>query len=73
MKHSYFILCSVELDYPLYVAFCGSMTISDMRNHDVAWTVIRHLTQLDYKSFFVDKCAKRTFDNGLIKIDFTFK
>ena len=73
MEHSYFILCSDRLDYPVYVAFNGSMTVNDIRNHDVVWTVVRHLTQLDYKFFFFDRCLKETYDNGLIKIDFTFK
>ena len=72
MKHSYFFLFHARLDYPIYVAFNGSMTTNDLRVHDVIWSIIRNLTQLDCNSFIVSKCTKASYDNSLIKIDFTF-
>lgn len=73
MKHSYFIITSVHLDYPLYIAFNGNISVTDMRDHAVVWTVIRHITTLRLKDFFVDKCSCKEFRDGLVKIDFTYK
>lgn len=73
MKHSYFIITSVHLSYPLYISFNGYMSVADVREHEVAWTVIRHITSLSPNDFFIDKCLCKDFKNGLIKIDFTFK
>lgn len=73
MKHSYFIFFSDCLDYPLYVAFTGYRTIDEIRDHDITWTVVRHLTQLDCKSFSIMRCTRKDFEGALIKIDFSVK
>ena len=72
MKRSFFILFSSQLDYPLYVAFNGSRSVREVLEHHVVWDVVHHLTRLDCKAFFVEKCTKKAFDNSLIKIDLTF-
>lgn len=72
MEKSYFILISEKIEYPLYVVFKGYLSIEMLRNRDVLWTVIRHLTQLDYDDFvLIERCTRKTYDSALIKIDFT--
>lgn len=72
MENSYFILISEKIEYPLYVVFKGYLSIKMLRERDVLWTVIRHLTQLDYDDFvLIERCTSRTYDGALIKLDFT--
>lgn len=73
MKQSYFYLSSVFLDYTIYVAFSGDVSVEDVVENDIAWTVICRLTTLSRNSFIVYKCTKKNYSNGLVKIDFTFK
>lgn len=74
MKNSYFVLVSDKIDYPLYVAFLGFVSVDMLRERDVLWTVVRHLTQLDYNDFMlVDYCSRKNYNDALIKIDFTHK
>lgn len=74
MRNSYFVLISNKIDYPLYVAFMGFLSIEMLREHDVLWTVVHHLTQLNYDDFILfDNCTSKEYDDALIKIDFRYK
>lgn len=72
MKKSCFILISDKIEYPLYVAFLGYLSLEMLRNRAELWLVIRHLTQLDYDDFFsIERCTIKTYNAALVKLDFT--
>ena len=73
MKHSYFMITSIQLDYPIYIAFNGFKSISALYEHETVCTVVRHLTTLDLSEFSAVKCSCSDFKSALIKIDFTYK
>lgn len=74
MRNSYFVLVSDKIDYPLYVAIMGYVSIEMLRERDVLWTVVQHLTQLNYDDFIlVRNCTSRDYKDALFKIDFTYK
>lgn len=73
MKSSYFILHSLGMDYPLYVAFSYPMSVADINDMDILWIVVFQLTGLSRSDFDVVICSCDSYESSLIKLDFTLK
>lgn len=73
MRHSCFMITSIQLDYPVYIAFNGLMSVPAVYEHETVCTIVRHLTNIDLSEFSIVRCSSKDFKNALIKIDFTFK
>lgn len=70
MTHSYFFFTFSCLDYPIYVAFDGFVSVDYVRESESLRTVVNRVIGYDISDALIVKCSRKEFATGLIKIDF---